>query len=229
MIRYLEDSIENMRDIGGYKSNIGKSVKIGKLIRSNLPINLSDKDTAMLQRMGIHTIIDLRSLEEIKSKPSVFENNKEFKIYHIGIDIGKDIPKTEEMVPKSYMNILNLQEKIRTVFEIFADNENILYFCTAGKDRTGVITALMLKLLGVSDKDIVEDYVATKEFMSEILKRFANNDDEILNIITPKKIYMEDFLKLFEDKYKSIENYLMLVGISTSTIEDIRNRFLEKH
>lgn len=79
MIRYLQNSIENMRDIGGYKSGLENRVKIGRLIRSNLPRNLSNSDISVLNRMGINTVIDLRSQEEIETRKSVFEDNKNFK------------------------------------------------------------------------------------------------------------------------------------------------------
>ena len=162
MIRYLKNSIENMRDIGGYKSCLGNRVKIGRIIRSNLPIKLSKDDLEMLNKMAIKTVIDLRSKEEVEIKKSIFEHNKNFKVYHAEINIGMDIPKTQELVAKSYMEILNLHEEIKKVFEILGNNERILYFCNAGKDRTGVVTALILKLLGVSEEDIIKDYVATR-------------------------------------------------------------------
>lgn len=227
MVRYLEDSIENMRDIGGYKSSLGNRVKLGRLIRSNLPKDLSNSDVSILNKMGMNTIIDLRSQEEIKNTKSIFENNNNFKVYHIGIDAGKDIPETEELVSKSYMDILTLQEKMKTVFEILGNNEKVLYFCNAGKDRTGVVTALILKLLYVSEEDIIEDYVATKDFMKTTLNKYANFNNKVLNIITPKKIYMEEFLRKFIEKYNSVEEYLKLVGVKDYVIENIKTKYVE--
>mgnify|MGYP005811217803 FL=1 len=226
MIRYLQNSIENMRDIGGYKNNEGGIIKLGKLIRSNLPINLSNKDISIINKMGINTIIDLRSYEEIKSRKSIFEGNKDFNIYHIGMNIGKDIPEEEEFVPKSYIEMLTLQKEIKKIFEILSKGDRIIYFCNAGKDRTGVITALILKLLGVSEKDIIDDYMYTKVFMKEILKKYANNNTKILNIITPKRIYMEKFLEEFENLYGSIEKYLSLIGIEENIIKNIKQKFI---
>ena len=101
MVRYLKDSIDNMRDIGGYKSGLKNRVKLERLIRSNLPINLSSNDISLLDKIGMNTIIDLRSQEEIENRKSIFEDNKNFQVYHIGIDIGKNIPEAEELVPKS--------------------------------------------------------------------------------------------------------------------------------
>lgn len=226
MIRYLQNSIENMRDIGGYKNNEGGIIKLGKLIRSNLPINLSNKDISIINKMGINTIIDLRSYEEIKTRKSIFEGNKDFNIYHIGMNIGKDIPEEEEFVPKSYIEMLTLQKEIKKIFEILSKGDRIIYFCNAGKDRTGVITALILKLLGVSEKDIIDDYMYTKVFMKEILKKYANNNTKILNIITPKRIYMEKFLEEFENLYGSIEKYLSLIGIEENIIKNIKQKFI---
>lgn len=226
MIRYLQNSIENMRDIGGYKNNEGRVVKLGKLIRSNWPINLSNEDISIIKKMGINTIIDLRSYGEIKTRKSVFEDNKDFHIYHIGMNIGKNIPEEEELVSKSYIEMLTLQKEIKKIFEILSKSDRIIYFCNAGKDRTGVITALILKLLGVSEKDIIDDYMYTKIFMKEILKEYANNNTKILNIITPKRIYMQKFLEEFEDLYGSIEKYLDLIGIEENIIKNIKQKFI---
>lgn len=226
MIRYLENSIENMRDIGGYKNSLGNTLKTGKLIRSNLPISLSNDDIYFIKKLEIKTIIDLRSFDEIEAKKSVFEDNKDFKVYHIGINLGKDIPKTENQVPKSYMQILTLYEKIKNIFEILNNNDKVLYFCNAGKDRTGVITALIHKLLDVKKEDIIEDYMATKEFMKETLNIYANSNNEVLNVITPKRIYIETFLKEFEEKYTNIEKYLELIGIDKYIIKNIKKKYI---
>ena len=227
MIRYFEKSIENMRDIGGYKSGPKYKVIQGKIIRSNLPKKLSDDDILDLKKMGINTVIDLRSREEYETKQSIFENNKNFKLYHIEIDVGRDIPKKESLVPKSYMDMLTLHKKIREIFEILANSEGILYFCNAGKDRTGVITALILKLFNVRDEDIINDYMVTKELMSEILSKYAENNDEIINIITPQRYYMEEFLAKFKEEYRSIEDYLALIGIEDNSINKIKLKYIE--
>ena len=225
MVRYLENSIENMRDIGGYKNNLGYRLGLGKLIRSNLPQNLSDEDVDIIKEMGIDTIIDLRTCEEIETKKSVFEDDNSFKVYHIGIDVGKEIPKSEELVSKSYISMLTLREKMKMIFEIVGNHDKVLYFCDAGKDRTGVVTALLLKLLGVSEEDIIEDYIATKEYMKENLIKYANSNEDILNIITPKRVYMERFLREFKEKYKSVEKYLEFIGIEEEIINNIKNLY----
>ncbi len=226
MKRYLENSVENMRDIGGYTS--GKlAIKNDRIIRSNLPSNLSLKDINYLSDLGISSVIDLRSAEEVRIKPSVFENDERFKIYHIEIEGGRDIPKLCEDVAKSYMKMLDDTENIKNIFKVLQENDRVLYFCNAGKDRTGVVTALILKALGVKNKDISNDYVLTKKFMHKNLENYANFNKNVLNVITPKKKYMNDFWKSFREKYGTIQNYLNLIGITNSEIKKMQEKFLE--
>ena len=226
MKRYFENSVENMRDIGGYAS--GKlTIKNDRIIRSNLPLNLSLKDVDYLSNLGISAVIDLRSAEEVKTRPSIFENDERFKIYHIGIEGGRDIPKSCEDVPQSYMKMLDDTENMKNIFKVFQENDRVLYFCNAGKDRTGVVTALILKTLGVKNKDISNDYVLTKKFMRKNLENYANFNKNVLNVITPKKKYMNDFWKSFRKKYGTIKNYLNLIGITNSEIKKMQEKFLE--
>lgn len=227
VIRYFSDSIENMRDLGGYKSNSGKTVKEGKLIRSNLPVSLKNEEIEIIKKINISNIIDLRSKEEYEIKPSIFENDNFFEVYHIEIDIGKNIPVNQKMVPRSYIEILKLHERIKEIFEILNKSEGIIFFCNAGKDRTGVISAIILKLLGVEENEIIDDYTLTDKYMHKKLEEYANGSKEILNIITPKKEYMEEVFRWFNKEYKSIENYMKNIGITDEKIDDIRNKYLK--
>lgn len=228
MKRYLTNSIENMRDIGGYLAN-NQKLQYGKLIRSNLPNKINEEDLKSLEKMGINKVIDLRSKEEIEKKKSVFENNECFKLFHYKVNGGGDIPESCEAVPISYMNMLEGKETIYNIFKLLADdNGGILYFCNAGKDRTGVITALILMTLGVSKKDIIEDYALSSVYLEDFLNKVENEENRnIKDIITPKKEYMEKFLDYFESKYENINNYLNEIGITNDEINKIKSEYLE--
>ena len=69
--------------------------------------------------------------------------------------------------------------------------------------------------------------MATKEFMKETLSKYANFNNRILNIITPQRFYMEEFLKEFIEKYNSIEEYLKLVGVEDYIIKNIKTKYIE--
>lgn len=227
MRRYLINSIENMRDIGGYPAN-GKEIKSGKIIRSNLPCKLTQSDLVYLKEMGINTVIDLRSEEEVKNKKSNFENNQYFNLLHYKINGDGKIPNTCKDVPNSYMEMLEGKDTIYHIFKVLADGEEgILYFCNAGKDRTGVVTALIMMALGVDKKDIIADYTLSNIYLIDILKEFGEKSEnkEMKEIITPKIEYMDQFLIYFNEKYKTINNYLYEIGIKDEEINKIREKY----
>lgn len=141
------------------------------------------------------------------------------------------IPDTCEEVPISYMQMLEGKDTIHNIFRTLVDEEEgILYFCNAGKDRTGVITALILMTLGVERKDIISDYTLSKIYLTDILKNIEDNskDKKIKEIITPKTEYMEQFLNYFDEKYQTIDNYLNEIGITNEDIKKIKDKYLEE-
>lgn len=229
MRRYLQDSIENMRDIGGYTVG-NKKVKYGKLIRSNLPVNVSKEDLKFLKKMGIKTVIDLRSKEEVEKACSVFEENPCFKLLHYELKGGGEIPDSSNKVPISYMKMLEGKESICDIFkEIAKTKDGIIYFCNAGKDRTGVITALILMTLGVKNEDIIEDYALSENYLEDMLNKIAQDSKprDVKEIITPKAQYMEKFLQYFKAKYGSIKQYLQQIGITEEEIKKIKENYIE--
>ena len=81
------------------------------------------------------------------------------------------------------------------------EKSNVLYFCNAGKDRTGVVSAVLLYKLGMSPEYIVNDYLKTKFNLETLLNEFARQNPTIdIDIITPHKRYIEEFLKWYIDK-----------------------------
>jgi len=224
MKRYLRHSIENMRDIGGYHLLPRK-----KLIRSNLPRNLSEQDIDYLKQMKITTIIDLRSKEEYTSRISCFENRKDFNLIHCPFVIGRDIPPTPEDVPVSYLKMLEDKENVHNIFATIMNTKGgLIYFCNAGKDRTGVITALLMMFLSYPHNKIIDDYMMTKIYLHDILANFiASSDRPIADIITPNVYFMKKFLADFHKKYGSITSYLNSIGFNKSLQRKIRNQLIK--
>lgn len=229
MRRYCIKSIENMRDIGGYLAE-NKEISYGKIIRSNLPDNITEEDIKKLKEIGIKTVIDLRSREEMKKKKSVFEHDKFFKLFHYSVYGDGKIPNCSEEVSNSYMEMLEGKNIIYKIFKaMIEEQKGILYFCNAGKDRTGVITALIMMTLGVDRKDIIADYTLSNAYMIDKLRDFEakSENKEIKEIIMPKIEYMEQFLEKFYQKYKSIDKYLAEIGIDSEDINKMKNKYLQ--
>lgn len=229
MRRYLIQSIENMRDLGGYQLSNNKTIPYQKMIRSNLPANINDTDIQFLKDIGITSVVDLRTVAEYTRKKSVFEERNDFSVYHCPIQRGSDIPSSPDAVPLSYLDMLNEKESIHRFFQIIIQEKGgILFFCNAGKDRTGTLTTLLFILLGVKKKDIIADYLLSSVYMHDILFQFAQaTNPDIYNIINPKKENIEVFLELFSNMYGSIENYLSLIGLSKTEIEKIHIKFMK--
>lgn len=228
IIRYFEDTMNNMRDIGGRVNNLGYSIVTKKIIRSELPNKLNCEQINYLLKINVNNIIDLRSDEEILKRPNIL-NKKHFHYYHFPLGDGR-LPKSFDDVYISYLEMLNEKESIRKIFELIASSDNgTLYHCTAGKDRTGIITMLILKCLDVKDEDIIEDYVVSGQFLKNDLQEFAKKyDDDITNIIMPKTKTMERILKYINIECNGINQVLNSCGVSNDIINKIKQKYVIK-
>lgn len=187
--------LKNTRDLGGFPAADGKCIKEKKLIRSGHLAKASDRDKEILVNdYELRTVIDLRIDAEIKEKPEVLPEavacfnfpllDKSF----LGIardeysikswfNLFKDCDRRPEDVFYDMYELLLFGERskdyVRKIFDILLSQENgsVLWHCSAGKDRVGVVTMLILMALGVDRELIVEDFLATNRFSAgEIIK-----------------------------------------------------------
>ena len=166
-----------------------------KYIRSDVPNNITEDEILYLIKNKILTIIDLRTEEERKEKPCKLQYNKKFKYYCVPLTSkiplsSKDVSKSYiEMVDKKLMNLIKIIENSKT---------NNLFFCNAGKDRTGVLSAILLDRLGKDKNYIINDYMISYDNMKDFLKEYSKINPKVnLDIITPKKEYIEEFLNWY--------------------------------
>ncbi|MGL5381527.1 tyrosine-protein phosphatase [Clostridium sp.] len=226
MSRFLLSSTLNTRDLGGYFIGEELATKYNVFLRSDLPATISDKDRELLLSNNIKTIIDLRNDEEVKNKPSAFKGDENFNYHHCKIYGDGRLPESVELVPNSYFEMIDEQKTIYVVLKIILNsNGGILYHCTAGKDRTGVVTALLLLIAGVSKVDILDDYKKSKECLKPLLESFCEENKNVdINIITPKEEYMDRFLDLFHEKYNTVDEYLIQIGLSNNEVIKLKGK-----
>ncbi|MBU3137404.1 tyrosine-protein phosphatase [Clostridium gasigenes] len=224
----LKDTL-NTRDLGGYYLEGGELTISNVFVRSDAPLNLSEEDVKSLIENNIRTIIDLRSDEETKRKPYALMNNKDFKYYHRQIFGGGTIPKSGEFVPISYFEMVDEKKSIFNVMKILANVEGgALYHCAVGKDRTGVISALLLLIVGTKREDVLSDYEASWDNLKDELIEYCKSNERVnLDIVTPKREYMEKFLDMFHEKYNSIEEYLLQIGLNNDEITKLRGKLVK--
>ena len=223
----LLETTQNTRELGGYVIKDGLATKRNSLWRSDVQNYPSAKEFELLKNRGITTILDLRGDKDLARKPSGFANAEGFTYVNCPIIEGSGVPESVEQVPVSYLNIA-LAESMSKVFQNIAHAESgVMFNCTAGKDRTGVVSAILLLHAGVSDEDIIENYVLTREYGRERLDLVHKNFPEVdMNIITPKEWYMEEFLRLFREKFGTTENYFKSLGLEAEEIEKIRKKLV---
>lgn len=223
----LLQTTQNTRDLGGYSTSSGAFTRKGVLLRSDVQDDPSDEDLLYLQDNGITTIIDLRGEKDIQREPSGFADKEGFTYFNFPIDEGSGIPESVSEVPRSYMRIA-AAKGMPDVFRCMAHaSGGVMFNCTAGKDRTGVVSAILLMHAGVSADDIVRDYVLTREFGKERLSLVHRNLPEIdMNIVIPCGMFMSEFLRMFVEMYGNTDQYFAQIGLSVGEISLLRRKLV---
>jgi protein-tyrosine phosphatase len=245
------DGAFNTRELGGYKTTDGKSVKWGMLFRSDKLSDLSENDELYLQSLGIKRIVDFRSEGEKTEDPNIIPEGINYIETPINVD-GAMRSKIEAVLKgetkkeiKSFLVDANKEfvTNYTSVYEDFLrglidEDGPTLFHCTAGKDRAGFAAAITLIALGVSKEDVIEDYMKTNIFTKDKIDEMIDKiklmslyqaDAEILRpLIGVERIYIETAFKTAEEKYGSLENFIREgLNISDEEIQILRNKFVE--
>lgn len=166
-----------------------------RYIRSDVPENLTAAEIQWLLDNQITTVVDLRSEEERSQRPSCLAAQSGFRYVPLPVAGGGSTPKSLEQLYTVYRQMLD-ETMVQIVDTIMNAASNTLYFCTAGKDRTGVVSAIILKRLGFGDEAVIEDYMMSKDNLMDMLTAYAGAHPEVdLDVIIPHRKNMERFLQ----------------------------------
>ena len=166
-----------------------------RYIRSDVPENLTAAEIQWLLDNQITTVVDLRSEEERSQRPSCLAAQSGFRYVPLPVAGGGSTPKSLEQLYTVYRQMLD-ETMGPIVHTIMNAASNTLYFCTAGKDRTGVVSAIILKRLGFGDEAVIEDYMMSKDNLMDMLTAYAGAHPEVdLDVIIPHRKNMERFLQ----------------------------------
>ncbi len=234
----------NFRDIGGYLNQDGKRVKKGLYFRAGRQDRMSDKDLLQLSDLKISTQIDLRRPDEVLEQgkgPLEAMGAKYINIAVIpegGSDQLSRLVGDTGISGKRYLGYLEFgPTSWLRLFGILASEDNlpVVLHCTAGKDRTGVSTAFLLSILGVSREVIEADYLLTNldterqaDFIESTVGYPEGYDRErMMAVAGVPETAMKDFLDGVESKWGSAVEYLEKIGVTQEQMEAIRTTFLE--
>ena len=171
-----------------------------RYIRSDVPTEITEDEKNWLLSHNITIIVDLRTEEERAKKQCPLMEDCRFSYYAYTIAGGNKIPHSTDDVSKSYIAMVDTQFDAMIEF-LLNVKSNVIYFCNAGKDRTGVVSAVLLYKLGMSHEYIINDYLKSKFNLETLLNEFARQNPKIdIDIITPHKRYIEEFLKWYINK-----------------------------
>lgn len=257
---------QNLRDLGGYTGDSGRQVKYGMLYRSDQLAKVAGAGEAYLKNLGIKTVIDLRSLPEARKSPNVdFGALKILRCDPSAETAELAASFQASAADEDRLLVDNVRQKLagnqpedgmalqyrkfathppciaafgRMMKEI-CDPESapLIFHCRGGKDRTGFAAMLILGALGVSEADIIADYLVTRdnraartEIKMEQYKTYTD-DPAVLSYLytlldtTPD--YMQTSINEIKKQYDTIENYLKAVlGLTASQLEIMKNTYL---
>ena len=245
------DGSYNTRELGGYKTTDGKSVKWGVLFRSDKLSDISLEDQKYLKNLGIQRIVDFRSKAEKAEDPDKIPEGVTYIEMPIEVD-GAMRTKIEAILKgeinrnvKGFLIEAN-EEFIKNYSHIYSkflkdlakEQKPTMFHCTAGKDRAGFAAAITLIAIGVSKEDAINDYMKTNEYTAERIDEMISKielmslyqtDGELLRpLLGVEREYLEAAFKTAENEYGSIENYIRSgLNISEKEIQQLRSFLLE--
>jgi len=165
-----------------------------KFIRSDVPDKITANDIEWLISNGITTVIDLREESEYTERRCPLEDNTAFDYRHMPVTGGNAVPTSVEGVPQSYIKMADeYMESI--VSTIMNAPTNVIYFCSAGKDRTGIVSAVILHKLGFSHEFIIEDYMQSGKNLMDMIEVYAARFPQVCKAaMVPQERFMQEFL-----------------------------------
>jgi protein-tyrosine phosphatase len=244
----LERSL-NFRDLGGYSSTDGRSVKWRTLFRSGTTHAMTDKDLERLAHLRF--AYDLRSNRERLAQPNRLARIPGLSYHcldhaHVGGDIQRLFASGRAMPEDAHALMIELYrglphqfaQSFRALFDMLGRGDVPLAFnCAAGKDRTGVAAALILAALGVPREVIFEDYLLTERFFERSCELLLNEHyrDTFANVqpavweplMHARPEYLHAMFGRLDEMHRGVEGYLFdALGLGAHDIEGLRHRLL---
>lgn len=237
----------NFRDIGGYATRFGPTVRWERVYRGGELTRITDADVAVLDALGLELVFDLRTSSERAQRPSRIWTTAPRRLHRDYDHSGADLPSmvaarlpTAEALRDSMMRLyrhlpFDQADAFRVLLEAIAhDDLPLAFHCAGGKDRTGAFAAILLELLGVSHADIVADYLLSNDGIDAARARFlahVGRDDidpstwDPMLIVAPE--YLEAMFAAMAQRHGDTAGYVASLGITLAQLAAIRANLLE--
>ncbi len=234
----------NFRDLGGYPSRHGGTTRWHLLFRSDTIHELTEADVGLLSSMGLATIIDLRTPTELARTGRGPLGGLPIGFHHFSVlaesggeAMAAPAPAGEELSERYLWYLENGAQALADALSVLGEPESYpcVFHCAAGKDRTGVLAALVLDLVGVDAEVIVSDYLLTAERMPLIMGRYRSDPALAERMATvPASRFaveaatMEQFLTGLHDQFGGARAWAVDAGVPAATLDRIASILVDR-
>ena len=242
----LWDGLLNVRDLGGHPTEDGGETRYGSIIRADSVRQLSDQGWAALVDYGVKTIVDLRTNDELTADPPA---ELPVEVLHLpffetGTDDWQRVEEKLEAAARAAPDVATATREVYLIFlEEYASNVatairaiadapegGIVIHCAGGKDRTGLLTALLLHVAGVGIDEIAADYALSEERLRPRHEQWlaeAESEEERERLERVMQTPLESIKGVFaelEQRHGSVEGYLRDAGLTDDELDRARAR-----
>ncbi len=241
----LEGS-HNFRDLGGYQLGDGRRIRPGRLYRADGLANLTDHDLEIVDALGIRTVIDLRSSQELDERGRFPVERHPVNFHHLPIIdatwADADMPAFDDTAEGAVEFLVwAYRDMLLAGADLFAHAIKVLatpamtpavFHCAAGKDRTGILAALILGGLGVDDDVIADDFALTATGMVRMRAWLEANAPDGFRMMNERPSFMfssdpaaiRQFLADVRAVHGSVGNFLSSIGVGSAVMADLADQ-----
>jgi protein-tyrosine phosphatase len=229
------DACLNVRDLGGIATPVAP-IRARSVVRADSLCRLSDRGRDALVSYGVRTVIDLRGHEEIAKEPNPFAGAAAVRYLHLPLQSAVTIALMHRVETGEIADRLIVDLSRTHVVRVFRAIANatpgaVLFHCYAGKDRTGIVAALLLDLAGAPREAIVEDYMLSDPPLQRFHEKWLADAhpldrDRVRSLIVCRPERPAALLAHLDERYGGVASYLAGGGMPPDEIDRLRARLL---
>jgi protein-tyrosine phosphatase len=237
--RLAWDDCVNTRDLGGYPTADGRETRWGAVVRSDSLASLTPAGRDALLAYGVRAVVDLRLPTEIAEHPNPFAEAGDHDVVYTNVSIVDPAagfpPDTITLADNYLWSLDRFHDLVAAAIAAIASapEGGVLFHCAAGKDRTGLISALLLALVDVPDQTVAADYALTAECLRPREQEWLVNGpgeraerEALLVRYAPTAEVMLEVLDRLRRRYGGVEAYLRQAGVAADDLARLRARLL---
>lgn len=244
--RIAFEGVSNFRDLGGYRTGVGSVVRWGMVFRADALHGLSPADLAVYDELGMRAVYDLRGDVEREERPNPFPSRQLTVLGRPAdaprpeaLGAGRSVADGEAILRDLYVGLVDHAGKqIGALFTALGKDGGLpaVFHCHAGKDRTGIVAALLLEALGVERETVLDDYELTaryrlrthQEGTFQRLLDLGMSPEAAAGVLTTPRWAMHEALAHLDERYEGVERYLTgPAGMTVTDLERLRHALVE--